>query len=186
MWPGADHGADHGACTSAPIPFGLWVMREMILTGLKHGEGGLAVSLERIWQRSNWETGRRLHLRAADGRDEPCRCLGFSWASGRLCHSLDLFVASVSHWGLGDFSFCSSLPCALPLHLFLPETGIMQNILTVLFKLLALETPFPSASPSQVICAAELGAGKGRDGKGREGRRKRKPFTPPFQPEAGA
>lgn len=55
----------------------------------------------------------------------------------------------------------------------------MQNILTVLFKLLALETPFPSASPSQVICAAELGAGKGRDG-----RRKRKPFTPPFQPEA--
>lgn len=103
-----------------------------------------------------------------------------SWCSILSTHGTFLGL------GFGDFSFCFSLPCNLLLRIFLPETGIMQNILTVLFKLLALETPFPSASPSQVICAAELGVGKGQDGKGWEGRRKRKPFTPPFQPEAGA
>lgn len=93
-------------------------MRETVLTGSKRGEDSLAVRLERIWHPSNWETGRRLHLRAADGRDEPRCCLGFSWVPECLCRSLDLFVALVSHWGLGDFSLCSSLPRALLLHTF--------------------------------------------------------------------
>lgn len=62
----------------------------------------------------------------------------------------------------------------------------MQNILTVL----ALETPFPSASPSQVICAAELGAGKEWDRKG-GGRGKHSPHPSnqkrePKEPEVGA
>lgn len=99
-----------------------------------------------------------------------------SWCSILSAHGTFLEL------GFGDFSFCFPLPY----NLLLSEIGIMQNILTVLFKLLALETPFPSASPSQVICAAEPGLGKGQDGKGWEGRRKRKSFTPPFQPEAGA
>lgn len=64
---------------------------------------------------------------------------------------------------LGIFSFFFSLPCTLFLHIFLPETGIRLNVLTVLSKLLALEPPFPFASPRQVMCATELRAGKGRE-----------------------
>lgn len=53
--------------------------------------------------------------------------------------------------------------------MLLSEPGIMQSLVTVLFKHLALETPFPSACPSQVICAAGLREGKGRDGTGGDG-----------------
>lgn len=104
---------------------------------------------------------------------------GQSAILGRWADSVSHLHSTPLGLGLGIFSFCSFLPCTVQLRVFLPETEIMQNILAVLSRLLALETPFPSASPSQVMCAAKLGAGKGRE-------RKRKSFTPPFQPEAGA
>lgn len=163
----------------SPLDCGLW---EEHFWPVWNAAGTAQQRVWEVWQLSNLEIGPRFHFGAADGRDELCCCLGSFQVPGCLCRLLDLVGFSIFSEAWGFFitffpALCfasASIPAWNRSHVKYPHSP---------FQAIGIRNTLPLCLSQPSDLCSRAGS---REGKGRKGRRKRKPFTPPFQPEAGA